>query len=91
VRNPRAWRDSASLSQTRGLLLVHGWPQTWYAWRLVMPTLARDFVVIAPDQRGTALSGKPADGYDSGTLAADLAGKLPACDLTSPRWRPSSV
>jgi len=56
-----------------------------------MPILARDFFVIAPDQRGTALSGKPADGYDSGTLAADLAGKLPACDLTSPRWRPSSV
>ena len=25
------------------LLLVHGWPQTWYQWRLVMPTLARDF------------------------------------------------
>ena len=25
------------------LLLVHGWPQTWYAWRLVMPALARDF------------------------------------------------
>jgi hypothetical protein len=24
------------------LLLVHGWPQTWYAWRLVMPGLARD-------------------------------------------------
>jgi pimeloyl-ACP methyl ester carboxylesterase len=22
------------------LLLVHGWPQTWYAWRLVMPALA---------------------------------------------------
>src|SRR5947199_1844228 len=29
------------------LLLVHGWPQTWYAWRLVMPALARDFSVIA--------------------------------------------
>ena len=25
------------------LLLVHGWPQTWYAWRLLMPALARDF------------------------------------------------
>ena len=37
------------------LLLVHGWPQTWYAWRLVMPALARDFTVIAPDQRGTDL------------------------------------
>jgi pimeloyl-ACP methyl ester carboxylesterase len=55
------------------LLLVHGWPQTWYAWRLVMPALAREFTVIAPDQRGCGLSGKPADGYDTGTLAADLA------------------
>ena len=41
------------------LLLVHGWPQTWYAWRLVMPALARDFSVVVPDQRGTGLSGKP--------------------------------
>src|SRR5215211_5741111 len=30
------------------LLLVHGWPENWYAWRLVMPELARDFEVIAP-------------------------------------------
>jgi pimeloyl-ACP methyl ester carboxylesterase len=55
------------------LLLVHGWPQTWYAWRLVMPALARDFTVVAPDQRGCGLSGKPEDGYDTGTLAGDLA------------------
>jgi alpha/beta hydrolase fold len=34
------------------LLLVHGWPQTWYQYRLVMPALARDFEVIAVDQRG---------------------------------------
>jgi alpha/beta hydrolase family protein len=34
----------------RPLLLVHGWPQTWYQWRLVMPALARDFQVIAVDQ-----------------------------------------
>ena len=54
------------------LLLVHGWPQTWYAWRLVMPALARDFRVVAPDQRGTGLSGKPKDGYDTGPLAGDL-------------------
>ena len=54
------------------LLLVHGWPQTWYAWRLVMPALARDFTVVAPDQRGTGLSGKPKDGYDTGPLAGDL-------------------
>jgi pimeloyl-ACP methyl ester carboxylesterase len=54
------------------LLLLHGWPQTWYAWRLVMSALARDFHVIVPDQRGTGLSGKPSDGYDTGALAADL-------------------
>jgi pimeloyl-ACP methyl ester carboxylesterase len=55
------------------LLLIHGWPQTWYAWRLVMSALARDFTVIAPDQRGCGLSGKPEDGYDTGTLGGDLA------------------
>ena len=60
------------------LLLVHGWPQTWYAWRLMMPALARDFSVIAPDQRGTGLSGKPPGGYDTGTLAADLAALMGA-------------
>ncbi|MFI6588311.1 alpha/beta fold hydrolase [Embleya sp. NPDC050493] len=54
------------------LLLVAGWPQTWYAWRLLMPALARDFHVVAVDPRGVGLSDKPADGYDTGTLARDL-------------------
>jgi pimeloyl-ACP methyl ester carboxylesterase len=54
------------------LLLVHGWPQTWYAWRLMMPALARDFQVVAVDQRGIGLSDNPQDGYDTGTLAGDL-------------------
>ncbi|MFC6023457.1 alpha/beta fold hydrolase [Plantactinospora solaniradicis] len=60
------------------LLLVHGWPQTWYAWRLLMPALARDFQVIAVDQRGIGLSDKPEDGYDAGTLAGDLIGLMDA-------------
>jgi pimeloyl-ACP methyl ester carboxylesterase len=46
---------------------VHGWPENWYAWRLLMPELARDFEVIAVDQRGIGLSDKPQDGYDAGT------------------------
>ena len=54
------------------LLLVHGWPQTWYAWRMLMPALARDFSVVAVDQRGIGLSDKPRDGYDSAALASDL-------------------
>jgi pimeloyl-ACP methyl ester carboxylesterase len=60
------------------LLLVHGWPQTWYAWRLLMPALAQDFQVIAVDQRGIGLSDKPEDGYDTGTLAGDLIGLMDA-------------
>jgi pimeloyl-ACP methyl ester carboxylesterase len=60
------------------LLLVHGWPESWYAWRMVMPALARDFEVIAVDQRGVGLSDKPAGGYDTGTLAADLVALMDA-------------
>jgi len=60
------------------LLLVHGWPETWYAWRALMPALARDFEVIAVDQRGIELSDKPAGGYDTGTQARDLLGLMEA-------------
>ncbi|MGW2939518.1 alpha/beta fold hydrolase [Streptomyces sp. NPDC001156] len=60
------------------LLLVHGWPETWYAWRLVMPTLARNFTVLAVDQRGIGLSDKPKDGYDTRTLAGDLVALMDA-------------
>jgi pimeloyl-ACP methyl ester carboxylesterase len=60
------------------LLLVHGWPETWYAWRMVMPALAQDFQVVAVDQRGIGLSDKPQDGYDTGTLAADLVALMDA-------------
>jgi pimeloyl-ACP methyl ester carboxylesterase len=60
------------------LLLVHGWPETWYAWRLLMPALARDFQVIAVDQRGIGLSDKPESGYDIGTLANDLVALMEA-------------
>jgi pimeloyl-ACP methyl ester carboxylesterase len=60
------------------LLLIHGWPQTWYAWRLVMPSLARQFNVIAVDQRGIGLSDKPADGYDTGTQARDMVALMEA-------------
>lgn len=60
------------------LLLLPGWPQTWYAWRLLMPALARDFRVVAIDPRGTGRSDKPADGYDTGTLADDAVALMAA-------------
>ncbi|WP_421741586.1 alpha/beta fold hydrolase [Cellulomonas sp.] len=55
------------------LLLVHGWPENWYAWRHVMPELAKDYTVVAVDQRGIGRTEATADGYDAGTLADDLA------------------
>ena len=62
----------------RPLLLVHGWPQTWYQWRLVMPALAHDFEVIAVDQRGIGLSDKPESGYDAGAQANDMVALMEA-------------
>jgi pimeloyl-ACP methyl ester carboxylesterase len=60
------------------LLLVHGWPENWYAWHRVMPALAPDFEVFAVDQRGMGRSDKPAGGYDTGTLAGDLVALMDA-------------
>jgi len=66
------------------LLLVHGWPQFWYQFRMIMPALARDFFVVAPDQRGIGLSDKPEGGYDTATLAGDMVALMDA--LGHPRF-----
>lgn len=55
------------------LILLHGWPQTWYEWRQVMPMLAEKFTVVAPDLRGLGLSEKTRSGYDKHTIADDIA------------------
>ena len=54
------------------VLLVPGWPQTWYAWRYVMALLASQRSVIAVEPRGMGNSDKPNDGYDLATVARDL-------------------
>ena len=46
------------------VVLLHGWPETWYEWHLVMPALAKSHTVIAPDLRGLGDSSKPLTGYD---------------------------
>jgi len=38
--------------QGEPIVLIHGWPQTWYEWRHVMPALAENYTVIVPDLRG---------------------------------------
>ena len=45
----------------RTLVLLHGYPQTWWEWRHVIPVFAQaGFRVIAPDFRGSGGSSKPA-------------------------------
>ena len=55
------------------LILLHGWPQTWYEWHKVMPALATKFTVVAPDLRGLGPSEKTQTGYDKHTIANDIA------------------
>ncbi len=54
------------------VVLFHGFPQTWYSWRKVIPVLAREHTVVAVDLRGTGRSSVPRSGYDKDTMAADV-------------------
>jgi len=70
--------------QGRPILLIPGWPQSWYAWRHVMPLLiAAGRRVIAIDPRGTGQSDRPAHGYDLTTVAADVHRVAEALGLLS--------
>ena len=41
------------------ILLLHGWPETWYEWRHIIPQLIdNNYTVIAPDMRGLGDSEK---------------------------------
>lgn len=57
------------------ILMLHGFPEYWAAWRPVMERLADRFFVVAPDQRGYNRSSKPegVDKYRAKHLVADIA------------------
>jgi epoxide hydrolase 4 len=61
------------------IVLLHGFPEFWYAWRRqIEPLAAAGFRVVAPDTRGVNLSSKP-DGvgaYNVNQLAADIRGLI---------------
>lgn len=54
------------------IVLLHGYPETWYAWRKVMPALSDRYTVIAPDMRGLGESSRPTQGYNKKTVAEDI-------------------
>jgi pimeloyl-ACP methyl ester carboxylesterase len=60
------------------LVLLHGWPQHWWAWRRLIPRLAERYRVLAPDLRGWGWSSAPAGDYAKSALAADIVSLLDA-------------
>lgn len=64
------------------VVLVHGWPNSAFAWERQVPALAgAGRRVIRFDRRGFGRSARPDDGYDVDTLAEDLHRVLQALDL----------
>lgn len=57
----------------RTVVLLHGFPQTWWSWHRVIPALVEAGLrVVAPDYRGAGHSWRPAGGYDKRTMARDI-------------------
>jgi len=54
------------------VVLLHGWPQTWFEWRHIIDQLAPHYRVIAPDLRGLGDTSCTASGYDKKTIANDV-------------------
>jgi pimeloyl-ACP methyl ester carboxylesterase len=63
------------------LVLLHGWPQHWYAWHRMIGPLAERYRIYCPDLRGFGWSAAPATGYEKSALAADVIGLLDALGL----------
>jgi pimeloyl-ACP methyl ester carboxylesterase len=63
------------------VVLIHGFPESWYSWRHQIPALAdAGFRVAAPDVRGYGGSDKPVaiEAYSIKTLSADISGLIAA-------------
>jgi pimeloyl-ACP methyl ester carboxylesterase len=66
------------------VMLLHGFPQFWWCWRHQLPALAEaGYRAVAMDLRGYGASDKPPRGYDTLTLAADVAGVIRALGESS--------
>jgi pimeloyl-ACP methyl ester carboxylesterase len=58
------------------LVLLHGWPQSWYAWHTIMPALAEHYTVYAVDLPGLGDSEGSPPSYDKKTLAKYVHGLI---------------
>ncbi len=69
--------NGATLHYVRGgagpvVILLHGFPEDWYAYHRIMPLLTRQFTVVAVDLRGLGGSMPTEGGYDAANMAEDV-------------------
>jgi pimeloyl-ACP methyl ester carboxylesterase len=76
---------TAGPADAPGILLLHGWPESWVTWRELIPLAARDHRVVAIDLPGIGGSGRGAAPAAKAAIARTvhrLAGTLDLTDLT---------
>ena len=54
------------------MLLLHGWPQTGYCWRKLVPLLSARYQMIMPDLTGLGDSESKVDRFDKRSIASDM-------------------
>lgn len=67
--------------QGQPLILIPGYPQTWWAYHQIMPALAEKYKVLVVEMRGMGDSDKPEAGYDKKNMAADVFELIKKLDL----------
>ena len=72
--------------QAAALLLVHGWPENWWAWRELIGPLAERFHVICPDLRGLGWTEAPRHGYEKAQLARDVVALMDVLGIERASW-----
>jgi pimeloyl-ACP methyl ester carboxylesterase len=63
------------------ILLLHGWPQHWYEWRGLVPTLSESYRLLMPDLRGLGWTEVTEGGYEKENLARDQIALLDALGI----------
>lgn len=76
VRGLRMHVAAAGPVDAEPLVLLHGWPQHWYAWRRLIGPLSARYRVLCPDLRGFGWTDAPRGSYLKAELAADVVALL---------------
>jgi pimeloyl-ACP methyl ester carboxylesterase len=78
---PRLHYAEEGAPDGEGVVFLHGWPDSWFTFSLVLPMLPPHLRLLAPDQRGFGASDKPESGYRIPDVASDVVAFLDALEI----------